>query len=185
MAVTTYSELVQALNLPGVGLAPAEAHGALCGALCAMPGYGVDDWIGEVLPETAASAPVRALLTSVYTRTRDELVGLMFEFAPLLPDDEVLLAERVAALADWCGGFLYGLGVGRIAAADQLAGDVGEIIKDFSEISRAELSAKDGIEENEAAFAELVEFIRAGTLVVFEELAPARDRVAVPAGGLH
>jgi uncharacterized protein len=185
MAVTTYAELAQALNLPGVGLAPAEAHGALCGALCAMPGYAVDDWIGEVLPDSVASPPVRALLTNVHTRTREELSGFLFEFAPLLPDDEALLTERVTALADWCGGFLYGLGVGRIAGADQLAGDVGEIIKDFSEISRAELNTGDGIEENEAALAELVEFIRAGTLVVFEELAPARDRVAAPAGGLH
>ncbi len=29
---------------------PAEAHGSLAGALCATDGYGVDDWLAEILP---------------------------------------------------------------------------------------------------------------------------------------
>lgn len=185
MTATTYLDLASALNLPGVGLAPAEAHGALCGALCATPGYGVEEWVSEVLPDTAASTAVRGLLGNVFSQTRESLVNLEFAFAPLLPSDEVKLSTRVQALADWCAGFLYGLGIGRIASADQLAGDVGEIIKDFSEISRADVHGSEDKEENEAAFVELVEFVRAGTLVVFEELAPVRDRIVPPTGGPH
>ncbi len=185
MPTSTYAELEQALSGPTVNLAVAEAHGALCGALCATAGYGVEDWIQEVLPDGSASLRLRNLLAGVYTRTLEELTGPMFEFTPLLPDDERALEARVAALSDWCGGFLYGLGIGRIAAPDQLAGEVGEIIKDFSEISRAEVAPPDGEEANEAAYAELVEFVRAGALVVFEELGAVRDRVLPPSGGLH
>ncbi len=185
MVSVTYPDLARALNLPGVELAPAEAHGALCGAMCATPGYGVEEWLIEVLPDTAASGPVRELLGRVFARTHEELTGPMFEFHPLLPGDDAALADRVVALAEWCAGFLYGIGIGRVVTADQLGGDVGEIIKDFSEISRAGVSPGDDEEENEAAFAELVEFVRAGTLVVFGELATVRDRVLPPAGGLH
>ena len=185
MSKVTYLDLDQALAGSAVGLDAAEAHGALCGALCATAGYGVEDWIGEVVPDGAATLRVRNLLSGVYSHTVEQLSGPMFEFAPLLPDDEVDLESRVAALSDWCGGFLYGLGVGRIATADQLVGEVGEIIKDFSEISRAEVGAPDGEEANEAAYTELVEFVRAGTLVVYEELGAVRDRVLPPSGGLH
>ncbi len=185
MSSTTYSELEQALHAPGVSLAVAEAHGALCGALCAAGGYRAQDWISEVLPDGSASTHLRNLLTQVHRRTVEELNGHMFEFAPLLPDDEQPLATRVAALADWCGGFLYGLGVGRLASPHQLVGDVGEIIKDFSEISRAELPDSTADEANETAYTELVEFIRAGALVVFEELSAARGRSVPASGGLH
>jgi uncharacterized protein YgfB (UPF0149 family) len=185
MAMLDYVELEQALAGPAANLAVAEAHGALCGALCATAGYGVEDWIHEVVPDGAVTLRLRNLLAGVYTRTVEELGGPMFEFTPLLPDDDAALEGRVSALSDWCGGFLYGLGVGRLAGPDQLAGEVGEIIRDFSEISRAEVSGPDGLEANEAAYAELVEFVRAGTLVVYEELGVVRERVQPPAGGLH
>lgn len=185
MTTPTYLELEQALSGPTVTLEVAEAHGALCGALCATAGYGVEDWIQEVLPDGAVSLRLRNLLGGVYARTREELAGPMFDFAPLLPDDETALEERVAALSDWCGGFLYGLGIGRVAGPDQLTGEVGEIVKDFSEISRAEIAPPDGEEANETAYAELVEYVRAGALLVYEELGAVRDRVQPPAGGLH
>ena len=185
MSPVNYVELEQALAGPSSSLAIAEAHGALCGALCATAGYGVEDWIHEVLPDGVVTLRLRNLLSGVYSRTVEELASPMFEFAPLLPDDDAALAARGAALSDWCGGFLYGLGVGRIATPDQLAGEVGEIIKDFSEISRAEVSDPDGPEANEAAYTELVEFVRAGVLVVYEELGAVRDRVQPPSGGLH
>jgi uncharacterized protein YgfB (UPF0149 family) len=80
-------------------------------------------------------------------------------------------------LALWCTGFLYGLGTGQISDLDALNGDVGEIVRDFTEISRATGDDADADESNEQAYAELVEFIRVGAQVVFEELLPLRQQV--------
>ena len=54
--------------------------------------------------------------------------------------------------------------------------DVGEIVRDFTEISRATGDEAEADESNEQAYAELVEFIRVGAQVVFEELLPLRRR---------
>ena len=99
------------------------------------------------------------------------------EFEPLLPDDEQPLNGRANALALWCTGFLYGLGTGQISDLEALNGDVGEIVRDFTEISRATGDDADADESNEQAYAELVEFIRVAAQVVFEELLPLRRQV--------
>jgi uncharacterized protein YgfB (UPF0149 family) len=60
---------------------------------------------------------------------------------------------------------------------EALNGDVGEIVRDFTEISRATGDDADADDANEQAYAELVEFIRVGAQVVFEELLPLRRQV--------
>ena len=65
------------------------------------------------------------------------------------------------------------------------AGDVGEIVRDFTEISRATGDDADADESNEQAYAELVEFIRVAAQVVFEELLPLRAQVYPAQQRLH
>ena len=50
--------------------------------------------------------------------------------------------QRTAALAQWCQGFLYGLGAGSHYRCERLPGDIGEIVRDFTEITRAGVDAK-------------------------------------------
>jgi uncharacterized protein len=107
------------------------------------------------------------------------------EFEPMLPDDEQPLNGRANALALWCTGFLYGLGAGQISDLEGLVGDVGEIVRDFTEISRATGDEADADESNEQAYAELVEFIRVAAQVVFEELLPLRSQAFPSAQRLH
>jgi uncharacterized protein YgfB (UPF0149 family) len=156
----------------------AEAHGSLCGALCSMAPYRMQDWVNEILPDGAAlSAESSAMLERVFTATSASFGEQGMEFEPLLPDDEQPLNGRANALALWCSGFLYGLGTGQIANLEGLNGEVGEIVRDFTEISRATGDDADSDEANEQAYAELVEFIRVGAQVVFEELLPLRQQV--------
>ena len=82
-------------------------------------------------------------------------------------------------------GFLYGLGTGHISDLEALNGDVGEIVRDFTEISRASGDDADADESNEQAYAELVEFIRVAAQVVFEELLPLRSQVYPAQQRLH
>jgi uncharacterized protein len=164
----------------------AEAHGSLCGALCSMAPYKMQDWVNEILPDgSSLSDESAALIEKVFTATATSFGEQGMEFEPLLPDDEQPLNGRANALALWCAGFLYGLGTAQISDLDALAGDVGEIVRDFTEISRATGDDADADESNEQAYAELVEFIRVAAQVVFEELLPLRAQVYPTAQRLH
>ena len=52
-------------------------------------------------------------------------------------------------------------------------------------ITRADVDASQGEESNESAYAELVEFVRVGVQLLFEELAAARAPGAPAAAPLH
>jgi uncharacterized protein len=153
----------------------AEAHGSLCGALCSMAPYRMQDWVNEILPDGGSlTEESAAMLERVFSATAASFGEQGMEFEPLLPDDEQPLNGRANALALWCSGFLYGLGTGQISDLSALNGDVGEIVRDFTEISRATGDDAEADESNEQAYAELVEFIRVAAQVVFEELLPLR-----------
>jgi uncharacterized protein YgfB (UPF0149 family) len=158
----------------------AEAHGTLAGSLCAASGYRFEDWMREILPEGQAAPASAQPLQRLFEATADALRQPDMEFELLLPEDAQPIDVRTAALAQWCQGFLYGLGAGAIGDPRELPGDVGEIVRDFAEITRAGVDARQGEESNENAYAELVEFVRVGVQLLFEELGSAR-RVPVHA----
>jgi uncharacterized protein YgfB (UPF0149 family) len=157
----------------------AEAHGTLAGCLCGAAGYRFEDWLKEILPEGRAQDAADGTLRELFEATAGALREAEMDFEPLLPADAQPIDVRTAALAEWCQGFLYGLGAGHIPAASELPGEAGEIVRDFIEISRAGVDAEQGEESNESAYAELVEFVRVGVQLLFEELAGARS--AAPA----
>ena len=163
----------------------AEAHGTLAGCLCAAQGYKVEDWLREILPEGRAAPQTTAVLEELYTATAGALLQPDMEFELLLPADEQPIELRTAALAQWCQGFLYGLGAGAVPDASELPGEVGEVVRDFIEISRAGVDASQGEESNEAAYAELVEFVRVGVQLLFEELGTLRPPATPTSAPLH
>jgi uncharacterized protein len=176
------------LDSLGSAVGAAEAHGCLCGALCAREGYTTPEWIAELFESgTSGRIDVRShrLLQEIHRATLEALRSQDFEFAPLIPDGEVGLDERVEALAAWSGGFLYGIGAGgadrRIAELD----DVGEVLQDFSEIARARLDPQETTESGEQAFTELFEYLRAGAQLAFEELAALRASQPQPGIVVH
>jgi uncharacterized protein YgfB (UPF0149 family) len=163
----------------------AEAHGTLTGCLCAAGGYRLEDWLREILPEGRAAPETTAALEELFTASAGALLQPDMEFELLLPSDEQSIDVRTAALAQWCQGFLYGLGAGVVSDASELPGDAGEVVRDFIEISRAGVDASQGEESNEAAYAELVEFVRVGVQLLFEELAALRRPATSAAAPLH
>lgn len=175
-----FPELEDTLAAAGSATEAAEAHGSLCGALCAASPYPIENWLGELLDDQGAnSEQTRRVLESVFAETSQALSGAGMEFVPLLPDDDEPLAGRASALAHWCQGFLYGLSNGRIASFDTLPGEAGEIVRDITEITRASIGAEP-TETDEQAYAELVEFIRVGVQLLYEELQPLRDASTPP-----
>ena len=95
-------------------------------------------------------------------------------FRAALPDDDALLADRVAALAAWCDGFLYGIGSGAPGGDIAKEANISEFLRDLTDIGRAELEPGRNADAAEADFTELFEFVRAGAQLTFDELAQAR-----------
>ena len=180
-----YAEIEQLLAEQRSLTDAAEAHGTLSGCLCALADYGFQDWLKEILPEGRADAAAADTLYGLFTATAAALEQTEMEFEPLLPSDAQPLELRTAALALWCQGFLYGLGSGSIPDTSGLPGDVGEIVRDLTEITRAGVDDEQGEESNEGAYAELVEFVRVGVQLLFEELAPVRHAPLSDAAPLH
>ena len=177
-----YAELQDALLRCNALTDAAEAHGTLTGGLCAARSYSLRDWLADILPDGQATGVAQDCLQSVYTLTSATLAAGQMQFVALLPDDDEALAVRTAALGEWCQGMLYGLGSGRLQDPAALGGEVSEIIRDFTAITQVDVDPEDDAEASEAAYMELVEFIRVGTQLLFEQLEPLREPPAAPPG---
>src|SRR5262245_59418234 len=174
MQTASYTEIQRVLADERSMTDAAEAHGTLVGALCTLATYRFEDWLQEILPDGRPHSETSGALHGLYFVTSETLAAHELEFQPLLPADAQPLDERTAALAQWCVGFLYGLGSGSIQDLKTLPGEVGEIVHDFDEITRVGVDDGDSAEHNESAYAELVEFVRVGVQLVFEELEALR-----------
>lgn len=175
----THEELQVALSRVEITADAAEAHGLLCGALCTREGYGAKDWLADLAADQGVTAPAAdPALNRLPIEVLEALQSTEFEFAPLLPGDDAPLQDRVAALAAWCGGFLFGIGAGAPNPEAVRSGEVGEYLRDLTDIARAELEPGRGTEAGEGDFFELVEFVRAGTQLAFDALSGARLHAA-------
>jgi hypothetical protein len=171
----SYAEIHRVLRAANCLTEPAEAHGTLAGALCSVVSYRVEDWMGEILPDTRVADATGSTLRELFAHTSDALNSADMSLDLLLPEEERPLTERAEALGQWCQGFLYGLGSSRIADLEQLPGEVGEVVRDLVQITRVGVDHGEAQEANESAYAELVEFVRVGVQLVYEELAAFRD----------
>jgi uncharacterized protein YgfB (UPF0149 family) len=180
-----YSDLATVLAALGYRDNAAVYHGALCGALCRQKPEEIDPVAllddEEIHPDAQARDDLRQLCEQTVLSLADMLAGFM----PMLPPDEVGLGERAQALGAWCEGFLYGL-AGRIKLDLRSCTDeVREIVKDFTQFTRASLDAGDDVEVEETAYAELVEYVRVGAQLVYMELHPRPQAAAAQSKTLH
>lgn len=162
-----YQIINKSLTLVGALMSAAEAHGILCGLLCRN--FDNDKWLKHVLGETsvqdglATECEQQLLLLKNYTL--EQLNSPNFEFMPLVPDEDEAMSERTQALAAWCEGFLFGLG---LAGVETLVGNEKEFINDLVSISR--MSSADDSNENEEHYMQIIEYIKIGVIGLYEEL---------------
>jgi len=178
-----HDTLNDALRRCGASWDAAQAHGLLASRLAVA---GVDagfDWLQQVLEGTnesdALCTECTGMLNTLFQDTLRQLSERLSEFAPLLPDDSDSATVRAAALAHWCEGFLHGLvsvDHGE-ALKERLAKDpLADIIRDMLQLTRAEADEDGDNETNEAAYAEIVEYVRVAAQLTYEELADFRGR---------
>jgi len=140
--------------------------------LCGVDEQAPTLWLEEVLGPRAKvhkdRDECRNELLRVLTDTVRTLCSGQCNFVPLLPDENTRLGVRSEALADWCSGFLYGIGsAGDVEA--RLSKDALEVLSDFSEVTRLSNDAEES-EASEADYSEIVEYMRVGVMLIFEEL---------------
>lgn len=163
----------------GAHAGAAECHGALAGWLASGQGGDPTPWLEPMLEELEP-ADTRVMrcrndLTDLHRLVRSQLSDDALVFVPLLPADDVPLPTRVSALAEWCEGFLFGLGLAGPAALNGGA-EVREVISDFTHIARAGLAPEEDGEDGEVAYAEIVEYLRIGVQTVHDALKQAPPR---------
>jgi uncharacterized protein len=176
-----YDELDAALRRCGSTWDVATVHGLLCSRLAAEGAAAGAGWLSQVLQDVDSNNALRheceVLLDAVYGSSYRQLAERLSEFVLLLPDDSAAAADRATALAHWCEGFLHGLVSGQRNAAvrDRLAKEpLADLIKDMLEITRADAEDDGDGEDFEAAYAELVEYVRVAAQLAYEELADVR-----------
>lgn len=169
-----FESISQALQRVDAGITTSESHGALCGLLCARRKLDMPMWLHHTLvgcnPESIDLPEIKRQLTELAETAVRQLNDADFSFHPLLPDDDYSLLIRTRAVSQWCQGFLEGLRLGGVTQSSQLPGDAVEVVSDLGEIAKAGRYDVADSNENEADFAELVEYLRAGVRLVYEEL---------------
>ncbi len=174
-------ELDAALSRCGASWDAAQCHGLLTGRLAVTGAPAGADWLLQVLEGTDESNALRQeavkMLDALYQGTFWQLSERLSEFMPLLPDDDVDADHRTLALAHWCEGFLHGLvssehddTLKKRLAAEPLE----DIIRDMLQITRAGVDDESDEEANEAAYAEIVEYVRVAAQLAYEELSDIR-----------
>lgn len=166
-------QLSQQLQRAGVPMTAAEVHGIACGLLCGLADDVQGHWqqalyseldLNDVLVQECRAA-TDALLQASAEQLRDDEA---FTFGLCLPDEDDLPAYA-GGLSDWCQGFLYGVGVAAPKAQASLSEEGREALKDMSEISKLDVSAVHGGEDEAAALAEVEEYLKIAALTIRQD----------------
>jgi len=177
MELPPYTEVAELLTQSGATQEPAECHGLLSALLCGNVDA-VPLWLNELMPEQhegdLLQTESKQVLKGFAALVKTQLQSTDLSYELLVPDDDEPLYKRVFALAQWCQGFYLGLGVIGINDLETLPDDSREVVQDMMEIARIEnydeQSDEQVDEEDESAYAELVEYLRVGVLLIYEDL---------------
>lgn len=151
----------------------AEMHGIVTGMLTAPKRENIL-WKELILGRDAGSPSVDLIrmLDSIFRLTEEHLKGVECDFAPLLPGDHFSLLDQVDGLSDWCRGYLIGLHASGVNTFAPLPGEAGEFVQDIARIAEAESNDALDDEAERRALVEIVEYIRVGVQLVFDEMQP-------------
>lgn len=177
-----HDELDAVLKRCGASWDAGQAHGLLCSRLAVLGADAGVGWLDQVLegsdPDNALRRECVSMLDALYAYTHRQLAEGQSEFQPLLPDESDSTLIKAQAIGHWCEGFLHGLVSGSPDddLKERLASEpLSDIIKDMLQITRATVEDDADEESNEAAYAELVEYLRVAVQLTYEELAEFRS----------
>lgn len=158
----------------------AEAHGLICGFICAGNKMDGRSWLDPILgsaqnEDKEILASCKLILLELYEISCIKLQSFDFDFELLLPDDEQSLQCRAEALSHWCQGFIIAINRAGINEADMRTQDAKEALKHIFEISKLNYDTIDVTEKDEQAYAEVMEYVRMAVLMVYSEIAVEQE----------
>lgn len=178
--ILDYYELGAELKSIAAVASAAEAHGILVGQMAG--GLKLDGlmWLKQFLlgvgVKREPSEEQRDWFYQLQSLTEKELNDVAMVFRPLLPDDEDPISERLEAVGDWCSGFLAGFGSAGHTHETKLPDEIAGALKDLSEIAKIEINVPGGGDvEEENAYMELVEYLRAVAMLIYTEFGLTRQ----------
>jgi uncharacterized protein len=147
-----------------------ELHGALSGWI-AGGGAVTPRWLAQVMADPSLPDASSDALARLAEATQGQLEDRDFGFELVLPGEDDTLERRSGALFDWCRGFVGGFGLAA-GAASGLSEEGTEALADIARLAGAQ-AQDDGDDEDEAALAEIVEFVRVAALLLHGDVALA------------
>lgn len=180
-----------ALESAQADIGGAEFHGTFCALMCTRAPVDCHAWVDEIvirgLPDDSTGDSLwRECLAEIGDLTRIAFEGGECDLEILLPDDDQPMAVRSQALVDWCCGFLYGFGLLPAAVLEALSTDAREVIDDILEFTHMDVSPEtEDAQIAEKSYVELVEYLRVGTLLLYEEMIRGAETAVADSGPLH
>ena len=164
-----YQAFATLLTSSGYNVSPAELHGLLLGRSCAGAGFNAEEWLIDAaeLLESEPQDNVRNALIGLQEMVKGELTGDDVTVVLLLPTDDAPLAERAAALGEWCQGFLSGFGL-NCRDSSALSTEATEVLQDLAAISQVQ-DALEESDDGESDYMEVMEYLRVAPLLLFTE----------------
>jgi uncharacterized protein YgfB (UPF0149 family) len=167
-----FDEIEAALRAIDSDIGCAECHGMLCGMLCNPARFEPGTWLRHVTGLTdlqpLGADPSGHALWHLLRHTQQGIATDDCAFSLLLAHDRAAKAVRIRSLGEWCRGFLSGFGLAGVTDLSELSDDSRGFLKDLAQIARVDEASGAG-EEGEQSLAELIEYVRIGTLLLRDE----------------
>lgn len=170
----TFLALANALENTALILHPSEVHGILTGMLCS-PNQSNVQW-EQLIFKNNVTPETKALLHELLEITQHHLKEFLFDFELLMPEDSEALMQRAEGLTLWCQGFLTGLNLVHIPITGREKSETTEAINDIIEIAKMKYEDVVASEEDEAAYIELVEYVRMSVIFIYQAYQEADDK---------
>lgn len=178
-----YTEISQALSKTTLKLHPSQVHGLICGILTGNP-KSTAAW-EELITGGEESVKTHEELQKLYDVSSKQLDEFLFEFQLLLPPDSDDLPVRAEALTLWSQGYLTGLKLSQVQIINRQPSDVTEAINDIIEIAKMNFEDVVANEEDEAAYVELVEYVRMAAILIYQDLRESEAPKQASGSGHH
>ena len=137
-----------------------ELHGFMTGLMTACNAPDEQGW-ATVLEELSFAPLPDGALTLLTEEAEDTVFQLKdkddaYAFAPLIPDDEHDLLERIMALKQWANGFMTGFGI----TDCRLSVEENEMLTDLAKIGAIRIEDEEDFEGGEESYLHIYEFAR-------------------------
>ena len=171
-----YEQLNEMLITSGAGVHASECHGFLSALVCGngqVQEQKIREYFlldsDEIVNADECFSHLKALAEDIEAKMYSSDLDLEL----LLVDEDDALAARGRSLAEWCQGFMSGMGLSGVKD-EQIPSDSQELIGDFYKIANLDADNEndkdDSDKGNDFALMELIEYVRMGTIYIFEDL---------------